>query len=119
MLIMAAMFFGIIYGICVFIGEVCKSSSDIATIIFNSFYAFLWFLLVLPCGQIALGTVIWFVIGAIVNMCIEHGNKAIDTEEGREQAIKQNKAQDDYDNKYRNYARERESKKGTIEFIKK
>lgn len=64
----------------------------------------------------------WLLVAGVVNLVLICAYTQSSTVEGRIQMYKEIKAQEDYDNKYRNYVQEEKdgkAKKGTIEYIEK
>lgn len=59
-----------------------------------------------------------FVMG-ISNIIIAQTNYSVNTERGRMEMLRMDKAQREYDSKYRNYVKEAEDKKGMIEYKEK
>lgn len=64
----------------------------------------------------------WLFVAGVANLVLIYAHAQSSTVEGRMQMAREIKAQEDYDNKYRNYVQEekdRKAKKGTIEYTEK
>ena len=83
----------------------------------------IWFFAKISVGtDPMLSACTWLLVAGVVNLVLIYAHAQSSTVEGRMQMYKEIKAQEDYDNKYRNYVQEekdRKANKGTIEYTEK
>lgn len=112
-----AMVFAIFYGVFYLIACLFQCGKGGGLFLLNLFWAGICFYVACTTGHVGVAFCIWLFVAVLLNITVLSTMHELDTPEGRNNIKRRNKAQDDYDNKYRNYVKERkESKKGTIEF---
>lgn len=88
-------------------------------IIVNSGLALIFMSVGKNTSNAVLAFCVYLFVAGIVNVIMVQTDYSLHTKRGRAEMIRHDKAQREYDRKYRNYVKEAKAKKGTIEYTEK